>query len=43
MDSFTAITNFFSTTVSKVEDATVELPINEEGEGSGGGAYCVVA
>ena len=44
MDSFTAITTFFSTVAAKAEDATMEQPpTNEEGSGSGGGAYCVVA
>ncbi|KAJ8519429.1 hypothetical protein ONZ45_g3620 [Pleurotus djamor] len=43
MDAFTAITNFFTAT-SNVEDTTVaQPPINEEGSGSGGGAYCVIA
>lgn len=41
MDSFTAIITFFSTSV---DDAiTEQFPVNEEGEGNGGGAYCVVA
>ncbi|KAF9500663.1 hypothetical protein BDN71DRAFT_1440100 [Pleurotus eryngii] len=44
MDSFTAITTFFSTIAAKAEDITMEQPpTNEEGSGSGGGAYCVVA